>query len=272
MTEPYYSDGAVEVWHGDARELAGRTSPVDALCTSPPYNVGREYDAWDDRLPADEYRSFAYEAAQRLSPLLTPRMARTWVNVAPVVALETRPRMEHSGYNDKDRLDLLATWSEALRQAGQRIIDTICWRPEMRSGAGGTAWGSHRTPSSPNLRGEWEAILVADAGRWARPEPAELHGWRDGLGGWERLCSNYWTIPTDGERGPAHPAPFPLELPMRCIRLSTWPGQLVLDPFAGSGTTLVAAKLLGRKAVGYDVSEAYCEMAARRLSQEVLAL
>lgn len=66
------------------------------------------------------------------------------------------------------------------------------------------------------------------------------------------------------------PAPHPAELPMRATRLSTWPGETVLDPFMGSGTTLRVAKDLGRKAIGIEVNERYCEIAAKRLAQEVL--
>ena len=64
-----------------------------------------------------------------------------------------------------------------------------------------------------------------------------------------------------------HPAPFPVELARRCIRLSTWPGEVVLDPFAGTGTTLVAARQLGRRAIGIEASEAYCAQAVDRLAQ-----
>jgi site-specific DNA-methyltransferase (adenine-specific) len=64
-----------------------------------------------------------------------------------------------------------------------------------------------------------------------------------------------------------HPAPFPVELAQRCIRLSTWPREVVLDPFAGTGTTLVAARQLGRRAIGIEASEAYCAHAVGRLAQ-----
>jgi site-specific DNA-methyltransferase (adenine-specific) len=77
-----------------------------------------------------------------------------------------------------------------------------------------------------------------------------------------------WTFMPDLNN--EHPAPFPEELPTRCIDPS--PGDVVLDPFAGSGTTLKAAKRLGRKAIGIEIEEEYCEIAVQRLAQGVLAL
>ena len=65
------------------------------------------------------------------------------------------------------------------------------------------------------------------------------------------LVRNVWTMRPERRRDDA-PAPFPLALPARAIRLSTWPGELVVDPFAGSGTTMRAAEELGRPALGFD--------------------
>jgi site-specific DNA-methyltransferase (adenine-specific) len=95
--------------------------------------------------------------------------------------------------------------------------------------------------------------------------PAGFEGWRDRVGAWPVLCSTVWRVPPARRVG--HPAPFPVEVARRCIRLSTWPGETVLDPFAGTGTTLVAARQLGRRAIGIERSERYCEMAVARLAQ-----
>src|SRR4029453_16894900 len=129
-------------------------------------------------------------------------------------------------------------WAAALEAAGLGLVDQVAW---CSSRGAGTAWGSWQSPSGPNLRGDWESILGACAGGWERgPPPARRAG---------------------------HPAPFPVELARRAIRLSTWPGETVLDPFAGSGSTLLAARQLGRHAVGIERSERYCELAVRRLAQ-----
>jgi len=87
----------------------------------------------------------------------------------------------------------------------------------------------------------------------------------DGAG----LCRNIWRIPPGALTGARHPAVMPAELARRCIRRSTWPGESVLDPFAGWGTTLLAARQLGRRALGIEVSGAHCELAARRLAEGV---
>ncbi len=86
------------------------------------------------------------------------------------------------------------------------------------------------------------------------------------------LTTNVWRIKPQQRGADAgdHPAPYPVELARRCIRLSTWPNEIVFDPFTGSGSTLVAAKQLGRRAIGFEVSERYCEIAAKRLAQGVL--
>ena len=102
---------------------------------------------------------------------------------------------------------------------------------------------------------------------WERSAPSEFEGWRDSVGGWPTLCSTVWNLAPASRTPSGHPAPFPVELARRCIRLSTWPGETVLDPFAGTGTTLLAARQLGRRAIGVEVSEAYCLSIVDRLAQ-----
>jgi DNA methylase len=98
------------------------------------------------------------------------------------------------------------------------------------------------------------------------PRPARPR-WLDSVGGWPGLCSTVWNLTPAARTPHGHPAPFPVELARRCIRLSAWPGETVLDPFAGTGTTLLAARQLGRRAIGVEVSEAYCFEIVDRLAQ-----
>ena len=262
----YWADDQVAILHADCRE-AGELPPVACVVTSPPYNVGLAYDTHDDAMAWGAYGELARGAAKAMAEALAEG-GRAWVNVVPVVPVEPVAGRVHSGYCAKERVNLLTIWLDALSAAGLGLWDIVSWATPGRGP--GTAWGSWATPSAPNLRGEWEAVLAAYKGTWAREAPAGMKGRKDELGGWPALVSNVWRFQPAAPHG--HPAPFPVELASRAVRLSTWPGEVVLDPFMGTGSTLVAARALGRRAIGVEVSERYCEMAARRLSQGALAL
>lgn len=268
MTEPYYSDDDVTIYHGDVRSFID-LGTFAAVVTSPPYNVGVGYDEHHDSMAWDDYWMLAANACSFMALSLEPT-GRCWVNVAPVVQEQPggagRNGGPHSGRSRKDRESLIAGWSLRLENAGLKPCDVIAWTSQRGSG---TAWGSWQSPSAPNIRGDWEAVLVHYKDEWPRVAPAGMGSWRDTIGNWPALVSNVWSIRPDFDRD-GHPAPFPVDLAARAIRLSTWPSETVLDPFMGSGTTLVAARAHGRRAVGIELSERYCEQAARRLSAGVL--
>ena len=254
---PYYDDGQVAIYCADVREVA--LSEVAAcVVTSPPYNVGLDYDGHGDWLSWPEYRELAWAACEVMAGALVPT-GRAWVNTA--VSVPETP----AGNAGKRRVLLGRLWADALAGAGLELVDQVAW--SSARGAG-TAWGSWQSPAAPNLRGDYEVVTVACRGGWERRAPAGYEGWRDRVGGWPELCSTVWQLAPAHRDG--HPAPFPVELAARCVRLSTWPGETVLDPFCGSGSTLLAARDLGRRAIGIERSERYCELAARRLAQGAL--
>jgi DNA modification methylase len=256
---PFYDDGQAMIICADVRDVNLRDVAA-AVVTSPPYNVGLAYDGHDDALPWTAYRTLADQAAAAIARALVPG-GRAWVNTA--VSVPEDP----TGGAGKRRVMLAHLWATALDAAGLDLVDQVAW---TSSRGAGTAWGSWQSPAAPNLRGDYEAITVACRGGWERRPPPGRETWRDGVGGWPALCSTVWALaPAPREPG-GHPAPFPLELARRCIRLSTWPGEVVLDPFAGTGTTLLAARQLGRRAIGIELSEAYCAQAVERLAQGAL--
>ena len=271
---PYYQDEWVTLYHGDARgernDRGGRDGwPVpdeSAACVlfSPPYNVGLEYDEHDDVMPWHLYKQLAGMVARNAHDALMPEAGRCWVNVTPVVPVAPIAAGDHSGRGVNPRVSLLHIWDNALLAKDLGIWDYIAWTTPRGPGC---AWGSWESPSGPNMRGEWETLIAAHKGPWAREHPPEFKGWKDKVGRWIDLTSNVWRIQPQARGPEGHPAPFPQELAARCIRLSTFPGELVVDPFAGSGTTLLAARALGRRAVGIELSKRYCEIAAKRLSQ-----
>jgi len=264
--EVVYDDGQVALLHGDVRQADLPGDSAAAVVTSPPYNVGLGYEGVPDALAWPEYWSLAYRAAEVMAGVLVTG-GRAWVNTAVSVPEDPGEGGPHSARTAKRRVMLAHRWASILERTGLALVDQVAWC--SRRGAG-TAWGSWASPAAPNLRGDWEAVTVACRGGWERTPSAAYSGWRDGVGGWPALCSTVWNL-TPARRG-GHPAPFPVELARRCIRLSTWPGETVFDPFAGSGTTLLAARQLGRRAIGVEASAGYCELAARRLAQGELPL
>lgn len=239
---------------GDATALPLKDESVHCVVTSPPYNVGIEYDGYDDQIDFIEYDRMAAAASREMYRVLVPG-GRAWVNVMQAVPVQ----VNDAAVGDKpadERFPLGDLWLDALLSAGFHYRDTITWIQDSHDGA--CAWGSYRMPSAPNLRGCYEIILCVYKGKtWKRSPPA-MKGWMEpapplsAVTPWTDLVRNVWTMRPE-RRSPGAPAPFPLELPTRCLRLSTWPGETVLDPFAGSGTTVRAARAWDRLGIGFDL-------------------
>ena len=219
---------------------------VHLMVTSPPYNVGKEYD---DDLTLDEYRSFLNRIMGEVHRVLVPG-GRVCFNIAN---LGRRPYLPMHRYVIEDLQDL-----------GFLMRGEIIW-DKGSSASSSTAWGTWMSATNPVLRDVHEYILVLCKDTWRRPRQPGRESTisRDDF---LECTRSVWQFPAASARRVGHPAPFPVELPRRCIELYTYAGEVVLDPFMGSGTTAIAALQTGRRFVGYEVSGEYQELAYRRLA------
>ena len=223
---------------------------VHLMVTSPPYNVGKEYD---QDLTLQAYMAFLGRVWKEVHRVLVPG-GRACVNVAN---LGRKPYLPLHAFIIRDMLAL-----------GFLMRGEIIWN-KAASASASTAWGSWRSASNPTLRDVHEYILVFSKGSFRRvPE----EGKKDTISRDEFLewTKSVWAMPAESAKKVGHPAPFPVELPFRVIQMYTYTGDVVLDPFMGSGQTALAALQAGRRYVGYEIDPAYVELAQARIDQQRL--
>ena len=254
-----------ELFVGDARHMAQvADASVALVVTSPPYFAGKEYEAalGSGHVPATylDYLDMLCDVFAECAVKLEPG-GRIAVNVANLGRRPYRSLAADVVSILQDRLGLL------LRG------EVVWWK--ARGAAGSCAWGSFQSPANPVLRDLTERVVLASKGRFdralsareraARGLPAEASISRDEF---LEATTDVWEIPAESATRVGHPAPFPVELPLRLIELFTYRGDVVLDPFCGSGSTAVAAVRTGRRYVGYDTVPEYIELARRRVEAE----
>ena len=253
------------IFCADARTMAASQvaeRSVALLVTSPPYFTGKEYetDMAAGHVPATyiEYLEMLHDVLAVSLEKLEPggRMA---INVAN---LGRKPYRSLSA-------DLISILQDDL---GMLLRGEVIW--QKAKGAGGScAWGSYRSPQNPVLRDVTERIVIASKGRFdravKRPDRERKGLPHEATIDTDEFLSStidIWEIPTASATRVGHPAPFPVELPRRLIELFTYKGDLVLDPFIGSGSTAIAAVETGRHYVGFDTEQSYIDLAQERLA------
>lgn len=131
------------------------------------------------------------------------------------------------------------------------------------TGSSTTAWGSWKSSSRPNFRGRYELILVASKGEYKRA----TRGVSDITAAeFTEYSQNLWSFPGVSGKKRTHPAPFPATLPYRCIKMLSYVGETVLDPFSGSGTTALVARDTGRVGIGVELHAPYIEETIARIA------
>jgi len=228
--KPYYEHGGIQIFHGDCREVIPQLpGPVHAVLTDPPYNVGFKYASYVDSLPEDEYLLW---------------LAEIWRDCEKAGAL-----------------DIMWFWqgirvangqARAILPSGWRIHHLAAW---FKKEFAGDMWkGGHPAFT-------WEPIVWAAS---SDPRAAKFSGPRGGHEGRDGLVDISSRHDKDAKGHPCNKTFRVVKAVCGWLEAST-----VIDPFCGSGTTLSAAKKLGKSAIGIEIEEKYCEIAAKRLSQEV---
>lgn len=250
--------------HGDSRCMDRvADGSVALVVTSPPYFAGKQYEEELEKegVPASylEYLQMLTDVFAECVRTLEPG-GRIAVNVAN---LGRKPYRSLSA-------DVIRILEHDL---GLLLRGELIWQ-KGEGASGSCAWGSFRSAANPVLRDISERVIVASKGRFDRARSAKRRA-AEGLPhestvlteDFLALTLDVWSIPAESARRVGHPAPFPVELPEQLIRLYTYKDDLVLDPFMGSGSSLVAAALLGRRYVGYDLDPEYVEIARRRVAE-----
>ncbi len=250
-SKPYYHEDSIWIYNDNILSINSiENKSVDLIVTSPPYNVEIQYNSHNDTMPYDDYLSFTKKWIKRCYDLLRDD-GRFCLNI---------PLDKNKGGQQSVCADI----TTIAKQIGFRYHSTIIWNEQNISRR--TAWGSWLSASAPYVIAPVEVIVVLYKKEWKKTSGSrksditkkEFMEWTNGV----------WNFSGESKKRVGHPAPFPVELPRRCIKLFSFVGDSVLDPFLGSGSTLLACVETERKGIGVDIDKKYCELAKQRLLTE----
>lgn len=242
--DPAVLPANVRIRVADARELPLPDGSVHLIVTSPPYAVGKDYQQGD--IDPEQWLPFCYAWCTEAFRVSAPN-GRLALNV-PL---------------DTSKGGFRPTYSQAIQMAmaaGWTYRSTIVWFDDQLGKS--TARGSMDSAAAPHIYAGAELVALFSKGAWKRMSDVPSDLTRQD---WLEWTNGVWKFPGETSAFEGHPAPFPYELPRRLIKLLSFPGDVVMDPFVGSGTAALAASNLGRDFEGFDVSEAYVASTQRRV-------
>ena len=244
LVVPPLTDWADKIYCLSSENMPIPDNSIALAFTSPPYNVGKDYD---DNMTLEDYLGLIQRVGQDVYRVLKPG-GRYVINIAN---LGRKPYIPMNSYFYRVHGDI-----------GFLPMGEIIWQ-KGKGASGNCAWGSWKSAKSPRLRDLHEYLIVLAKESFSRPDKGESD--IEGSEFMEATLS-VWNISPESAKKVGHPAPFPVDLAARVIKLYSYVEDVVLDPFVGSGTTCVAAKQLKRHFVGIDIAEEYCALSEKRLS------
>ena len=219
---------------------------VDLIVTSPPYNIQTDYASSSDAMPYSKYLQFTKHYLERCF---------NWLKDDGRMCLNIPLDISKGG-----QLPVGSDITQIALTCGLKYHSTIIWNEQNISRR--TAWGSFKSASAPYVIAPVELIVVLYKKDWKKYNKGISDISKDQFILW---TNGVWSFPGESKKRVNHPAPFPVELPTRCIKLFSYVGDVVLDPFCGSGTTLIACDMYDREGIGIEIDKGYCDIAIQRL-------
>jgi len=217
---------------------------IDLTITSPPYNVDMAYNTYKDN---KEYSNYL----QWLKGIFTKLHTKTKSGGRCVINI---------GDQQNGRIPVHSDIIQMMKGIGWLPFANIIWDKNTISRR--TSWGSWLSPSAPCFPITFEYIMVFAKDSLKLQHKGETDLTKEEFIKWSLAK---WTIIGESSKKVNHPAAFPLEIPTRCIKMLSYKSAIVYDPFSGSGTTCLAAKILGRQFIGSEIDKVYYENSQNRI-------
>jgi site-specific DNA-methyltransferase (adenine-specific) len=247
-TKPFFRTNSTSVFNEDILKTdVIEKNTIDLIVTSPPYCIAVNYENYDDGIPYEDYLTFSKDWLKRCYDFVK-KDGRLCLNIP----LDKNKGGQQSVYSDLTKI---------AKEIGWKYQSTIIWNEQNISRR--TAWGSWLSASAPFVIAPVEVIVVLYKETWGKLRKGKSDINKKDFIDW---TNGVWSFNGESKRRIGHPAPFPTELPKRCIRLFSYVGDLILDPFLGSGTTLLACLETNRLGIGVEINKNYCALSERRLT------
>src|SRR5262245_57957343 len=253
-----------EVWTGDCLGLLGRlpAGSADLVFADPPFNIGYEYDQYHDRRSRADYLAWTERWLAEVARVMK-RTGSLWVAIGDEYAAEVKVRLDALGLTMRNWIVWHYTFgvncTQKFNRSHAHIFYYVADPKDFTFNPDGVRVPSARQTTYADRRANPIGKVPDDT--WVlRPQETDSH-FQPESDTWyvSRVCGTF-------KERTGHPCQMPEAVLERIIRVATDPGDLVLDPFAGSGTTLAVAKRLGRRYLGMELSDAYAEGIRDRLA------